>query len=192
MISPRWFLVASVLLALNVIAVITTGFWRHLSADEPATAAEVVAEKSEPSAVPRSSPSLQSSAAEAAESTHGASAVDLPLPEGLPAVPSLQDADKLKDDPGFQEFRRLFAQEEESWQSELPRSQLPEVAQGQAYFSALDERLGTVEQICIVARRVAAEAARHAQNGHGHQSDSLLEMATQLRDMAAKLLVAEL
>ncbi len=180
--SPRWFWIASGVLVFNVVVVVSTVFWRHLAADEPAVARDVAGNDASNSPIKP----------------------ELPIPDTLPEVPSLSDPDSLKDDPGFQEFRRMFDQEVESWDSELPGSQMdsvpgaqldsarPRTSQREAYFNALDRRLETVEQLCAVARRVAAEAAQQAKSGSSGHSHELLQMATQLREMAAKLLVTEL
>ena len=117
----------------------------------------------------------------------------IPIPESLPPIPSLGDHESLKDDPGFQEFSRLFSKVEESWEMDYPTSVKPRAKlQSAAYFEALDNRLHSAEQLCSVARCIAAEAARQNASGHAKQSEELLQMATQLRDMAAKLLVVEL
>lgn len=180
--APRWFWIASGVLALNFAVVVSSGFWRYLAADEPATARRSLADNADNSA--------------------GQS--DLPIPEALPEIPSLTDPERIKTDPGFQEFRRMFEEEVESWGANRrvpPGDSLPDetlipkpkqALQQSAYFDALERRLETVEQLCIVARRVAAEAAQQARSGGSEQSHEMLQMTTQLREMAAKLLVTEL
>ena len=203
--AARLFLIGGSLLLLNAAAVLTTGVWRYVAADEPQAAAQPT------TTTPRSTAELQvdsssapvangeaslagspaETASEAAASTNPLDRI--PIPESLPSIPSLADHESLKDDPSFQEFSRLFSKVEESWETDYPSSVRPPAkVQSAAYFEALDKRLYSAEQLCTVARSIAAEAARQALNGRTKQSEDLLQMATQLRDMAAKLLVVEL
>ena len=280
--APRLFMIGGSLLLLNAAAVLTTGLWRHVVADEPqasgqpAVAASHDADPSTDSSAAASKNNSEGGAAEgvnSAEVVNSAEAVDsapnyrrgasghtseavdsapnyrrgasghtnetvetapnyrrgasghtreevnaaeavdaaaeglgsspasgsnnpldqIPIPESLPPIPSLGDHESLKDDPGFQEFSRLFSKVEESWEMDYPTSVKPRAKlQSAAYFEALDNRLHSAEQLCSVARCIAAEAARQNASGHAKQSEELLQMATQLRDMAAKLLVVEL
>ena len=161
---PRLFLIGGGLLLINVAAVLTSGLWQHVGADEPQIAVD------------------------------GSSPLDrIPIPESLPEIPSLADPEAVKNDPGFQEFSRLFSKVEESWEANYPTSAKPHSeAQSTAYFEALDGRLETAEQLCSAARHIASEAARYARSGRVKESDAHIQMATQLRDMAAQLLVSEL
>ena len=162
--SPRWFSLALLLLVLNVTVVLSSGWWRRARADDAPPASRT------------------------------ANPVDdIPLPDPLPEIPSLGSSENLQDDPAFQEFRRLFEAEEQSWNAPPPRaSNAPPGPRTAEYFSALDERLAAVEQLCAATRSIAQQAARRADQGATQQSDELLRMATQLRDIAAKLLVSEL
>lgn len=208
--APRLFLIGSCLLMLNAAAVVfTAGWWRSAGADEPARAADVNAETStsvagplaaDPSEDVASEFSAKASTSAATSSATSNPAVKannpldhIPIPESLPEIPSLADPETLQSDPGFQEFSRLFSKVEESWEADYPSSARPLASvPSVAYFEALDGRLETVEQLCSAARQIAREAARHARGGRSKQSEAFVQMATQLRDMAAQLLVGEL
>ncbi len=175
-----------------------TGYWRHAGADEPTRDKTQTNTPVSHATVDSSDTSM--AAVEAAkradqvESAQPANPLDsIPIPDAMPEIPSLADPESLKDDPGFQEFRRLFAKEEESWDSEPPRLRKEQSGpQSAAYFEALDKRLETAGKICSAARNIASEAARQARAGSREQSEELIRMATQLRDIAAKLLVSEM
>lgn len=203
--APRLFVIGGSLLLLNAAAVLTTGMWRYVAANEPQSAVQSATATVQPSAEPvedSTGAPVESAASKsvgaAVESPVAAATSSnpldrIPIPDSLPAIPSLGDHESLKDDPSFQEFSRLFSKVEESWEKDYPASVRPSAkVQSAAYFEALDQRLHATEQLCIVARSIAAEAARLALSGHTKQSEELLQMATQLRDMAAKLLVVEL
>lgn len=189
---------AATLLALNAGAVITTGLWRHAGADEPAakkTQAEAAQSPQAIVALPDSGVSVAgATVGGTAEQSVSDSPVNaIPIPESMPEIPSLPDAEALQNDPGFQEFRRLFAAEEESWSAAPPFLNKRSLqARSSAYFTTLDQRLKTVEKLCSAARSIASDAAIQAQRGSTDQSDELLRMATQLRDIAAKLLISEM
>lgn len=197
--ASRLFVIGGSLLLLNAAAVLTTGLWRYVAADEPqaavqsSTAQSTVAPLDDSAGAP-----VDDSAGTAVERPSDPAAsinpLDrIPVPDSLPSIPSLADHESLKNDPGFQEFSRLFSKVEESWETDYPASIRPKSkVQSAAYFEALDKRLHSAEQLCAVARCIAAEAALQALNGHPKQSEELLQMATQLRDVAAKLLVVEL
>lgn len=191
--SPKWFLIAAGLLIANAAAVVTTGYWRHASADEPRRGeSQQIHEPSRGE--------LQQASTEAdktlddSKATSSASPLDaIPIPDSLPVIPSLADPESLKNDPGFQEFRRLFAKEEESWGEEPPLLRSPPTGtHNQAYFEALHQRLETVEQLCSAARNITQEAALHTRGSRQEKSQELIRMTTQLREIAAKLLVSEL
>ncbi len=209
MTAPRLFLIGGSLLLLNAAAVLTTGVWRHVVAAEPPTTVKSTTatdlstvEPADGSAGAATGDSVRDASGDSAErkvdgpSEAPASSNPLdriPIPDSLPSVPSLADHESLKDDPGFQEFSRLFSKVEESWELDYPASVKPQSkVQSAAYYESLDKRLHSAEQLCAVARCIAAEAGRQALSGRSKQSEELLQMATQLRDMAAKLLVAEL
>ncbi len=175
-IVPRWFPIAASLLLLNLAAVLSSGLWRHLSADEP------------------QSSTVADSATQPAATVSPTNPVDsIPVPDGLPEIPSLATPAELQDDPGFQEFSRLFSKVEESWEGAIPTAASARVqAQSAEYCTALDLRLRTVQRLCGAARNIAADASRMASQGRQAESEPLLKMAIQLRDMAAKLLVSEL
>lgn len=206
---PRLFVIGGSLLLLNAAVVLTTGMWRYVAADElqPAvhTSTATAQSATEPIQDSAGAPpaSAASSSTDAAVQATGQAPVSpaassnpldrIPIPDSLPSIPSLGDHESLKDDPSFQEFSRLFSKVEESWEKDYPASVRPSAkVQSAAYFETLDQRLHSTEQLCTVARSIAAEAARQARSGRTKQSEELLQMATQLRDMAAKLLVVEL
>lgn len=200
MSSPRWFPLAAALLVLNAGAVITTGVWRHAGAEEPPTPSAADTPSADTSVQPTAA--ATGSGVSVAGATAGGKGTpsgirnpvdSIPVPDAMPEIPSLPDAEALQNDPGFQEFRRLFAAEEESWSSEPPPLGKRHLqVRSAVYFASLDQRLATVEKICSATRSIAREAASHAQNGSTEKSDELVRMATQLRDIAAKLLVSEL
>lgn len=199
--SPRWFLIATSLLLLNMLAVVTTSYLRHAQATEPPADSGAVA--TAPRVADSQTPAVGNNALQApppASTTPPASSAtapnpldNIPIPDQMPEIPSLANPDILKHDPGFQEFRRLFALEEESWDSAPPLLSADPSASGSSqYFQSLDQRLQTVEQLCSAARSLAQQAAQQSSNGKTAQSQELIRMTTQLRDMAAKLLVMEL
>ncbi len=180
-IAPRWFLIAASLLLVNLVAVLGSGVWRHVGADEPQPATVAGTAAQPPASVSTST----------APPTNPVN--NIPVPDGLPVIPSLASPAELQDDPGFQEFSRLFSKVEESWEGTIPAAASSRVkAESAEYFIALDQRLLTAQQLCESARAIAADAARMASQGRQSESESLLKMAIQLRDMAAKLLVSEL
>ena len=200
--SPRWFPLAAALLVLNAGAIITTGVWRHAGAEEPPPLTKPAAVPSdygqaEPPAIAANRDGVPVAGGELPGRGNavgtGNPLDSIPIPESMPEIPSLPDAEALQNDPGFQEFRRLFAAEEESWSNDPPPLAKRALhARSSAYFATLDQRLETVEKICSAARSIASEAASQAQNGSHEKSDELVRLATQLRDIAAKLLVNEL
>lgn len=211
--SPKWFLVATGLLILNAGAVVTTGYWRHAGTDDPNRGESqqidepISGESQEISNItgdsiiqPAGKQAAQQAGTEAdknmddPKAAPSASPLDaIPIPDALPVIPSLADPESLKNDPGFQEFRRLFAKEEESWSEEPPllRSHSSDT-HNQAYFETLHQRLETVEQLCSAARNITREAALHARSSQQEKSQEFVRMTTQLREIAAKLLVSEL
>ncbi len=196
--APRLFLIGGGLLLINAAAVLTTGIWQHVGADEPQV--EVDGSKHPSQSLASSAPTTNLATHPVADqkpeptSVPSASPLDrIPVPEALPEIPSLADPEAVKNDPGFQEFSRMFSKVEESWEADYPTSASPQpLTQSGAYFEALDGRLETVEQLCSAARHIAGEAGRFARSGRVKESQSLVQMATQLRDMAAQLLVSEL
>jgi len=193
--TPRWFLIAAGLLLFNMLAVLTTSYLRHAQAIEPPADSSTVA--TAPLVADSQTPAADNKAPQAplpASATTAPNPLDnIPIPDQMPEIPSLANPDILKHDPGFQEFRRLFALEEESWDSAPPLLAVEPSASGSSqYFQSLDQRLETVEQLCSAARSLAHQAAQQADNGRRAQSQELIRMTTQLRDMAAKLLVMEL
>ncbi len=211
---PRLFLIAASLLLINIAAVLTSGLWKHVGADEPQAAENSSQHSSGPLApsapvepaadasvdttardvAPIVTPPVTPAVTTAGSSVDSGSPLDrIPIPESLPEVPSLADPETLRNDPGFQEFSRLFSKVEESWEADYPTSVKPKsIAQSAAYFEALDGRLKTVAQLCSAARHIASEAARFSRSGRVKESEALVQMATQLRDLAAQLLVSEL
>jgi len=211
---PRMFLIGGCLLLINVVAVLSSGWWQPVGADEPQGGSDGSQHSSGSLAPPASDEPISETSFDTparapepavtavvapAPTTAGAPAESanpldrIPVPESLPEIPSLGDPEALKNDPGFQEFSRLFSKVEESWDVDYPTSAKPQsIAQSAAYFEALDGRLETVEQLCSAARHIASEAARFSRNGRVKESEALVQMATQLRDMAAQLLVSEL
>ncbi|MEZ6075686.1 MAG: hypothetical protein R3C56_08410 [Pirellulaceae bacterium] len=188
---PRLFLIGCCLLLINIVAVLSSGWWQPVGADEPLGASDGSQHSSGP---PTPNVSVEPAATTAGTPVESANPLDrIPVPESLPEIPSLSDPEALKNDPGFQEFSRLFSKVEESWDVDYPTSAKPQsIAQSAAYFEALDGRLETVEQLCSAARHIASEAARFSRSGRVKESEAHVQMATQLRDMAAHLLVSEL
>ncbi len=209
MVSPRWFWVATSLLILNICGVFAAGVWRHATADDlPAetaskNTAENTAEKAVEKTVEKTLPqSVRAATFSDIDSPAVTKSLDqLAVPADLPEVPSLADAEALNRDPIFQEFRKFFSGESETLNTAPPlgRSSLPTssngISQGNenaAYLTALEQRFENAEQLCSAARGITREAARLALSGKSEPSRELVKMATQLRDVAAKLLVSEL
>ncbi len=177
----------------NAGAVVLTGYWRHAGADEP-NRSETLEDSSSLSDASQPVVAESPQHSDLPKSAKEANPLDaIPIPDSLPEIPSLADPESLKNDPSFQEFRRLFAKEEESWSAEPPLLESVSAdPQNQAYFEALQQRLETVEQLCSAARNIAQEAALHARHSRQEKSQELVRLTTQLRDIAAKLLVSEL
>lgn len=192
--SPKWFLFALGLLTINAGAVVLTGYWRHAGADEPSRSETLENSSTLGDATVQPVATEAEKNPDQQKNAKPDSPLDaIPIPDSLPEIPSLADPESLKDDPSFQEFRRLFAKEEESWGAEPPLLEsLSTAPQNQAYFEALHQRLETVEQLCSATRNIAQEAALHARNNRQDKSQELVRLTTQLRDIAAKLLVSEL
>lgn len=193
----RWFTVLSIGLALNIGLVLFTSIW-HIAIAQPPSAQEIptVAPSADLQSVDDAPENLGVPAQEAElpESSEGTSinqkrdpednAVDLPIPE-LPEVPSLGDPDKLLDDAEFQGFQELA--NEIFPQGELMKAS-PE-SLGAEYFDQLDRRLKTVKRLTTSAQDISAEAAAVSKRGGSPaQVEQLLELATELRSIAAQLL----
>ncbi len=133
----------------------------------------------------------------------------------LPALPPVSrqvaDAESLAQDPVFQEIKKMFQSSEVSEQSppmlELPgspneilesglgSSELASERSGtpsEAFFDRLDTRMDTVTALCQAAQSLHHEAAMAARERNIEESRELLSKATQLRAMAADLLIRRL
>ena len=71
------------------------------------------------------------------------------------------------------------------------RPSLP-ISPNDDYYSRLNSRLKTTAALCESARRIAAEAGAMARDGDRNGAREMLNMANQLREMAANLLIREL
>lgn len=215
MSTPKWFQIACGLLLLNVAIVVSSITWRLAVADEPAESATEGRSTSgvpsddapatvedDPANLPPSSesnlpltdnpfPGVDSTIAEPLDDR--LSLDNLPLPDELPAVPSLGDPSALEKDPVFQELRNLFsdAGEPTNDQSQLFEDNLQSDATDD-YFKILDSRLESAVRLCNSARAIAAEAESLSRRGDNQGAEQLLRLATQLRDIAAQLLVRKL
>jgi hypothetical protein len=211
MAVPRWFLITGGLILINLILVLASVTWRFARADEKRdlrtgalTAVARTAEEPGGERVPSSAKAPSSGEDEEAAWTNAANGQptepagpnnpldSLSAPTDLPEVPSLADPEMLENDPVFRELRQLFSEREDAYPpNPFPRT-APPADQTKAYIEALDGRLRTVERLCVSARGIAADAAALSAQGKPQAGDELMEMAIQLRDMAAKLLVSEL
>ncbi len=119
----------------------------------------------------------------------------IPVPEDLPAVPSLQPPDN---DPQFEKFRELAAEQfpEMFSQSDLPAelpARRPTASElSTNFYPLLEQRLTTTAQLTAATVHLAQEARRHAQNGDLDRAHRFLQRITQLRELAAELLIEEL
>lgn len=196
--STRWLSAFCAVLVLNVVVVLSTSLWRLVNADElgslrpqpralgegsPAQDDELAAPEIVTNVLPiADNPSPESQLAE------------IPFPTTLPDVPSLADPDALKTDPIYQEFRSMFGSSDDDTLTdtlEPPLVRQQEVVSIQ-YFATLDQRLTTVRHLTLSAQSIAAEAASMSHRGETKKAGQLLKMATNLREMAAELLICEL
>ncbi len=199
---PRWFLISCGLLAASTLIVASTPLWRDTRAQEPTVPSQLEPADPTKQADPtdqanQEQPELPPSLSSGVSDLETDPLPSLPSLEQLPEVPSLDNAEALRKNPIFQEFRNLFSDQQGK---DLPLSldgisdRAGEEVQGQGdeYFEALDARLATVGRLNASARSIAQEAARMSQHGRSARSTKLLQMATQLREMAAELLVTGL
>lgn len=205
--APRWLWFTASLLAVNVVLVAATSIRAHLFTPGPQDAQQA-GPPPKNAADGQEDPiasELDVVRPPALAGLNGPTASDAdPLAEldsDLPAVPSLQDAHQLKSDPVYQEIRKMFS--EEGGELEAPPlaqafPQLPTpsaavpTAPSKAYFRRLDQRLTTTTQLCSSAQALASEAEDYASQGNAEAAAELLIMATELREMAADLLVRPL
>jgi hypothetical protein len=201
---PRWFLIASSLLALNLVLVFTSAVWRHAGADEPpfqstttkhaSDAAEgQQGEASELSAQAAADPLPAAPQDSENPLTDATGPLDaLPIPDQLPRSAMPTDPQSLASDPVFSELRRLFSEQSSASDNEPtldpPLQFSPAKMPANQDGMALAERLKTVELLCTAARRIATEAAEMTQAGEAQSAQAMLQMAQQLRDMSAQLL----
>lgn len=186
----RWFWSVTAILSINVLLVAASGIRAHMQ--QPQEDAETKQENpSDRTAEARSLPAD----AEVA----------------LPTIPSLEEVPAdIKSDPVYQEIKKMFSESGGSFETpplaetfdrgapgRTPSrdssafDQEPSEAQAvpsEAYFSQLDRRLKSATQLCETARGIAAEAAIAAKTGDRINAKELLQMATQLREMAANLI----
>ncbi len=202
---PRWFLIASSLLALNLVLVFTSAVWRHAVADEPQSQSTTTkhasdAAEGQPDAASELSTQAAADTITAAQDssnplTDATEPLDaLPIPDQLPRSAMPTDPQSLASDPVFSELRRLFSEQSSASVNEptLDASLQFSPAKMPAHQDciALAERLKTVELICKAARRIATEAAEMTQAGEAQSAQAMLQMAQQLRDMSAQLLTS--
>lgn len=173
---PHWFTLACGLLLFNALLIISSVISRHAVADPPsiesAKPPELTLDKPSPNDPPGLSevPSLD----------------ELPISQKAPSVLRLED------------FERVFKQQSPTTDALLaPLDDTKDEANidsqfiAQSYFESLRLRLQTANQLTEAASGLIEEAAMQAHRGEIGKSRELLGMATQLREMAAKLLVAK-
>lgn len=193
--APRWFWFAGGLLAVNALLVTTTSVRKHVWAQTNTSGLPEVSNEKQATDDDLPSQGSPTSVAEAPVLSDSTSTTSLPpLPSGsdesLPEIPSLRDAESLANDPVFSEIKKMFSSEEVLEDSAPPTISGPVTSAD--YYHRLDQRLNTASKLCQSARNLAAEAATLSDYGDKSGAHELLNMANQLREMAATLLVREL
>ncbi|MEZ6133455.1 MAG: hypothetical protein R3C53_00960 [Pirellulaceae bacterium] len=119
-------------------------------------------------------------------------------PSGLPNVPSL---DSLETNPGFKEFRDIAAEQFPSLNSDLLLSgaagtETPPVTDSSRisteYYDLLEQRFAAVESLMAAAANLASEARQLSEVGDHRRAQIFIQRTTQLRELAADLLVESL
>ncbi len=190
--TNRWFWGVAAVLSVNVLLVAASGIQAHMQPQDGglSTAEQAASDTTSPTTVADRSSSVELS---------------------VPSVPSLEEVPaevpaEVKNDPVYQELKKMFSESGGSFETppliENPETSLPEMpshpqVSGKAvptaaYFQRLDRRLQSATQLCETARSIAAEAAQSAQEGDPQGAAELLQMATQLREMAADLISRQL
>lgn len=183
----RWFWSVTAILSVNVLLVAASGIRAHMQPQQETAPIE----QEIPSNRTAEAPNLSTDSEVA-----------------LPTIPSLEEVPAdIKSDPVYQEIKKMFsdsggsfetpplaetydnsaadrAGSSDSYSLEQTQASVP----SEAYFSQLDRRLKSATQLCETARGVAAEAATAARTGDTVNAKELLQMATQLREMAANLI----
>jgi len=209
---PNWFVVGSGLLALNLILVLGGTVSRHASAEAPAEkpADEPIESLADDDLKLTDQESVAKSRLELAVDRSGEKGLELPvLPEAfkqepvqpaidkLPAVPSL---DSQPTGPGvlrLDDFKQVFNSLPESPDLLTPLDEMlketpdriPEQL-SHSFFEGMKLRLQTAEHLTQSTLGLVEEAAIRYQGGDVQRAQELLGMATQLREMTAKLLVS--
>jgi hypothetical protein len=202
---PSWFIFGCGLLLLNAFVVLGGALVRHAVAqspeqtpDERRSSATADFENDDNLATARAAADLK---------------VTLPLSDSqpdestrqshrsLPEIPSLDELPPANASTGphiigIEDFKRVFAEQTQGPELPLP---LTDVLNSPAktgsdpmsheYFEALKLRLKSVESLNRAAQSLVAEATILFQRGEVRQAQDLLGTATQLRELAAKLLV---
>lgn len=193
MIIPRWFLACLCVLAVNLVLVVASAWHKLALGDEsgslPATNARVGQEQ--PVTDEAAPPKLvvENAPPEAANLAKHI--------VGLPEFPSLEKPAPAEDDPLFREFLKMAEQyRSTSVFDEIPGSSESDLQMTSAdtlstreYFRTLDRRLETVGFLNSAARNIAREAAAASNRSDSAGSQKFLQMATEIRELAAELLV---
>lgn len=189
--TNRWFWGVAAVLSVNVLLVAASGIQAHMQPQD----GELQPTQLAPNTTPPTAVADRSSSVELS----------------VPSVPSLEEVPaevpaEVKNDPVYQELKKMFSESGGSFETppliESPETSLPpmpshpkvssKAVPTAAYFQRLDRRLQSATQLCETARSIAAEAAQSAQEGDSQGAAELLQMATQLREMAADLISRQL
>ena len=185
---PSWFVIGCGLLALNLIVVLGGTLSRHASA-EPPDAGQTQSE-------PPLGPNL-SSEADGGQPDVGSLAPPLPSePASAPLFPSLQDVAPPPSVVSLEEVRDAVGELRSSTDLLAPLDAMLKDSPGpvpeqlsHSFFESMKQRLKTVEHLNQSAIGLVDEAAILYQRGEIAEAQKLLGLATQLREMTAKILV---
>lgn len=181
----------------------------HPNQDPPALNHSIEAARA-PSEFPVARPDTD--LAPSANSPNSQALLNLPIPEELPEAPSISEPQM---DQLIEEMRSMFGENSnfttlgnqapplapvEGRKHVVDRKQIDAPNHhtdapnhtAENYFDTLEQRMKTVRSLVASAQRLASEAAMRSRNGQSRQAAHLLKLATQLREMAAELLVGEL
>lgn len=214
---PNWFVVGSGLLALNLILVLGGVISRHASAealthDPSQSSTELRSDAADQEGVNSNDKNTES---DAKSESSARSPVEVPTeitvdraadvaprlptqPEigNLPPVPSLDNQPAGRGLLHLDDFKQVFDSMPESSELLAPLDEMlketPERIPkqlSQSFFDGMKSRLQTVEHLNQSMMGLVEEASILYQRGEIEKAQQLLGMATQLREMTAKLLV---
>lgn len=207
--TNRWFMIGAFILLASALAVAWTTVQRHAYADSNQNQSQVSDVGVGKDQAPKSGTQLPSANWERDLGTEDVK-IDVSLPQvqveeagsslTLPDVPSLSErklpsADSLRDDPVFDELRKMF-NESHKTEADLTDSAGSLDTSGSAtgsgestsYIEALDRRMEVVELLAKSSRGMIREAYSLCQQGKSKQASQMLSLATLTRETMLRLL----